>query len=185
MEAGWILTIVFCTVVSFSSSALSDEEKTIQDLDQQLERLSKVNFHPNLLPIILKHRDYIELTPDQVEAFTTWRAENAESMIATMNTIAIKRIEFEEAALSQTVPAMTLRAMQEEIFLLHRKLLDYKLSCRENIVQTFTKSNWDSFFMVLGEEGFPIPSQMEADEFVDLSIKTEMVSVQSINTESN
>lgn len=179
MEARWILTVVFCMVMSFSNYAQSDDEKAIQDLELQLERLSKVNFHPNLLPIILKNQDYIELTPEQVDTFTAWREENAKSMVATMNAIIVKRIEFEEAALYRGVSAMTLREKQEEIFRLHRKLLDYKLSCRENIVKTFTEPNWDSFLMVLGEEGFPIPSEMDRAEVEGLEIRTDMASTQS------
>lgn len=183
MEARWILSGVFCMVFSFSSYAQSDDEKAVQDLELQLERLSKVNFHPNLLPIILKNQDYIELTPEQVDAFTAWRKENAKPMIDTMNAIIVKRIEFEEAALSYGVSAMMLREKQEEIFRLHRKLLDYKLSCRENIVQTFTEPNWDSFMMVLGEEGFPIPSEMDTVQAEGLAVKTEMASTQSSDTQ--
>jgi len=44
-------------------------------------------------------------------------------------------------------------------------LLDYKLSCRNNIVQTFTKENWEGFLMVLAEEGFAIPDTAGSAEF--------------------
>lgn len=178
MQARWILIVVLFTVISFSSYAQADDEKAIQDLEQQLERLSKVNFHPNLLPVILQNQDYMELTPEQVEAFTTWRKQNAEPMIATMNAIVIKRIEFEEAALSPGVSAMALRTKQEEIFRLHQKLLEYKLSCRENIIKTFNEVNWEGFMMVLSEEGFPIPSQMDVVQFEGLSTKTGATSTQ-------
>lgn len=157
-----IVVLIFFSITCF---AHSHDDKAIKDLEQQLERLSKVNFHPNLLPIILKNRDYIELTPEQVAAFRAWREENAQSMVATMNEILRKRIEFKEAALSPRVSAEALRGQQQEIFQLHRKLLDYKLSCRENIVKTFTEENWEGFLMVLGEEGLAIPDAAGAAEF--------------------
>lgn len=150
-----------------------DDDKAIKELEKQLKRLSKVNFHPNLLPIILKNRDYIELTPKQVAAFSAWREKNAKSMVAIMNTIARKRIEFEEAALSPLVSAQLLRDKQEEIFQLHRKLLDYKLSCRANIVQKFTDRNWEEFLIVLGDEGFAIPDNGDAAEFASFSTVTD------------
>ena len=120
---------------------------------QQLERLDKVNFHPNLLPLILKHRDYLELTPEQVDAFMKWRKTNAKAMFATMNEIIRKRIEFREAALSPDVSANDLRRMQQQIFALHQKVLDYKLSCRENIHSTFSQKKLGRLFCDPGRGG--------------------------------
>lgn len=145
--------------------AQADNEVIPSDMHDQFERLSKVNFHPNLLPIILKNSDYIELIPEQVAVFKAWGKANFKPMVATMNEIIRKRIEFREAALSPAVSAEALRSRQEEIFRLHRNLLDYKLSCRENISKTFTKANWEGFLMVLGEEGFSIPDTAGAAEF--------------------
>ena len=134
--------------------------------EQQLQQLDKVNFHPNLLPLILKHRDYLELTPPQIDAFISWRKTNAKAMFATMNEIIRKRIEFREAALSPGVSGSELRQKQQEIFELHQKVLNYKLSCRENIHNTFTEQNWDDFFVVLAEEGYPIPGNITSVEVV-------------------
>ena len=107
----------------------------------------------------------MELTAEQIAVFKAWGKANFKPMVATMNEIIRKRIEFKEAALSPSVSAEALRGRQEEIFQLHRKLLDYKLSCRENIVRTFTKENWEGFLMVLGDEGFAIPDAAGAAEF--------------------
>ena len=157
--------LLFFLFLSCTCFAQADNEVIPSDMHDQLERLSKVNFHPNLLPIILKNSDYIELTPEQVAVFKAWGKANFKPMVATMNEIIRKRIEFKEAALSPSVSAEALRGRQEEIFQLHRQLLDYKLSCRENIVKTFTKENWEGFLMVLGDEGFSIPDAAGAAEF--------------------
>jgi len=159
--------------IFFSCVCLAEPEndKAILEMEKQLERLNKVNFHPNLLPIILRNSDFIALTPQQVATFKGWGKTNFKPMVAVMNEVIRKRIEFEEAALSPLVSPDTLRGKQEAIFQLHRELLDFKLSCRENIVQTFNEENWDGFMMVLGEEGFPIPSQADAVEFASFSVK--------------
>jgi hypothetical protein len=149
--------LLFFLFLSCTCFAQAENDAISSDIDDQLERLSKVNFHPNLLPIILRNSDYIELTPEQVAVFKEWGKANFKPMVATMNEIIRMRIEFAEAALSPAVSAGDLRGRQDAIFQLHRKLLDYKLSCRQNIVKTFTKENWDSFLTVLGEEGFSIP----------------------------
>jgi hypothetical protein len=119
------------------------------------------------------------LTTEQVTAFKTWGKTNFKPMVAVMNEVIRKRIEFEEAALSPSVSAEALRDKQEAIFQLHRKLLDYKLSCRENIVQTFNEENWDGFMMVLGEEGFPIPGHVDMVKFATFSVKSEAADSES------
>jgi hypothetical protein len=157
--------VVLLALLSYPCFAQPETGKVISDMGNQLERLSKVNFHPNLLPLILKHSDYMDLTAEQVAVFKAWGKDNFKPMVSIMNEIIRKRIEFKEAALSPGVSAETLVSQQEEIFQLHRKLLDYKLSCRDNIVRTFTKENWEGFLMVLGEEGFVIPDAAGAAEF--------------------
>ena len=155
------------------TDALPVDDQAVIQYQQQLEKLDRVNFHPNLLPLILKHSDYLELSAEQVSAFETWRTINAKPMFAAMNEIIRKRIEFREAALSPDNTAEDLRRMQQAIFGLHQKVLDYKLSCRENIMKTFTAQNWDDFFVVLAEEGYAIPSTVSSVDMLGLSVLTE------------
>jgi hypothetical protein len=158
------LVLSMMVLLSCTCFAQPEYDAITSDVDDQLERLSKVNFHPNLLPIILENSDYMELTTEQIAVFKAWGKANFKPMVATMNEIIRRRIQFKEAALSPSVSAEALRGQQEEIFQLHRKLLDYKLSCREKIFKTFTKENWEGFLMVLGEEGFSIPDAAGAGE---------------------
>ena len=81
---------VFLSLLVFLSSncfAEPENAEAILDMGNQLERLSKVNFHPNLLPIILKNSDYMDLTPEQVGVFKAWGENNFKLMVATMNEI--------------------------------------------------------------------------------------------------
>jgi len=144
---------------AYLSAGIADPvvQQTMKEYQVELDRLDKVNFHPNLLPLILRHKDYLELTQAQIDAFRGWREANAEDMFAAMNAIIRKRIEFKEAALSPDVSADDLRQKQQEIFALHQEVLDYKLSCRENILNTFNAQNWEDFYVVLAEEGYAIP----------------------------
>lgn len=47
-----------------------------------------------------------------------------------------------------------LLAKQNEIFKLHKKVLEYQLSCRRTILDTFTDDQWDNFRFVLIENGY-------------------------------
>ena len=58
--------LLFFMFLSCTCFAEAENDATTSSMNDQLERLSKVNFHPNLLPIILNNSDYIELTPEQV-----------------------------------------------------------------------------------------------------------------------
>ena len=176
----WLVVFISCACL-----AEPDNDKTAVEMAKQLERLNKVNFHPNLLPLVLRNSDFMALTPEQVETFKAWGKTNFKPMVAVMNEVIRQRIEFEEAALSPSVSADSLGRKQEEIFQLHRKLLDYKLSCRENIVQTFNEENWEGFMMVLGDEGFPIPGETGAAEFASFSVEPESAPLKDIkNTQS-
>jgi hypothetical protein len=147
-------------------------------MERQLERLNKVNYHPNLLPVILRNSEFMGLTSEQVATFKAWGKTNFKPMVAVMNEVIRKRIEFEEAALSPSVSAEILKTRQEEIFQLHRKLLDYKLSCRKHILQTFSEENWEGFMMVLGEEGYPIPGAVDSAAFASFTTESEKAQVE-------
>ena len=134
------------------------DPKTL-DVESSIQKLDRINYLPNLLPVILKNRDFIGLTDEQVNRLEEWRSTNREPMLAAMEEVANKRIEIKQAALSPTVSSARLKQMQNDIFRLQREILEYKLSCRDHVVKTFNDENWDSFFMVLADEdiGVPLP----------------------------
>ncbi len=162
--------IIFILALLIGSTAVAQAD-TADDIERQLQRLDTISFHPNLLPIILRNRDFLALTPEQVDAFRLWRKTNTQPMIDTMNEIVVRRIAFQEAALSPAVTADNLRALQQEIFDLHRRVLDYKLSCRDNIIRTFNANNWENLFMVLADEGLNLPIPDDYSEFASLQEK--------------
>ncbi len=146
-------------LISSLSFADSTPERNTHDLDSSIDKLDKINYLPNMLPVILNNKDFIGLSEQQVAELEAWRNANREPMLAAMKEIAYKRVEIKQAALSPTVSAGRLQQMQNDIFRLQRQVLNYKLSCREHIVRTFSEENWISFFMVLADEntGVSIP----------------------------
>lgn len=139
----------------------SSEPKT-PDLESSIQKLDRINYLPNLLPVILKNRDFIGLSDEQVNRLEAWRSTNREPMLAAMEEVANKRLAIKQAALSPTVSSGRLKQMQNDIFRLQREILEYKLSCRDHVVKTFNAENWDSFFIVLADEdiGVPLPVNM-------------------------
>ena len=134
-----------------------DDVSILEVERQQMEHLSKADFHPNLLPVILRNSDFIGLTETQEHRLRSWRKDNFTPMLAAMNAVLMKMIEFQEAALTKSVNRDRLEMMQEEIFALQKTVLDYKLSCRENIINSFTAENWDNFYIVLSDTGYSLP----------------------------
>ena len=155
MGTRFIFTL-YCVCISQFSFADSTFERKTLDIESSIEKLDKINYLPNLLPVILKNRDFIGLTEDQVANLEQWRKTNKKPMLAAMKEIAYKRVEIKQAALSPTVSAARIQQMQNDIFRLQREVLDYKLSCRDHIVRTFNDENWISFFMVLADENIGV-----------------------------
>jgi len=151
-----IISVLLVTQFAHAESTLDQENS---DLELTVQKLDKVNYLPQLMPIIMNNRDIIGLTQKQVDDLDDWRKTSKVPMLAAMQEIVRKRIDIKQAALSPTVSSARILQMQNEIFRLQREVLEYKLSCRERIVKTFNDENWISFFMVLAEEdtGFTVP----------------------------
>ncbi len=145
----FIISVFLMTPLAFAGSTLEQKGPA---LEHAIEKLDKINYLANLMPVIMKNKDYIGLTQKQLDDLDDWRKINKDPMVAVMQKIVDKRIAIKQAALSPTVSSSRLIQMQNEIFRLQREVLQYKLSCREKIVKTFNNENWISFFMVLADE---------------------------------
>ena len=144
--------LVFATLISMAGSVSADINDESRMLEQYVSKLDKINYLPSLLPVIIDNSDVIELTDEQITALQTWRETNREDVIAKMNEIVKKRVDIKEAALSPDVSSARLIQMQNEVFRLQREVLVYKLSCRDLVINTFNRNNWEGFFMVLAEQ---------------------------------
>ncbi|NNJ96022.1 MAG: hypothetical protein HKP12_02575 [Gammaproteobacteria bacterium] len=148
-------------LVSLPAMAPADPslERVEDNIVSSIEQLDKISHLPTLLPVIIKNKDFIGLTDEQAAELYRWRDQSATPMLAAMKKIARKRIAIKEAAISPTVSSARLQQMQNEIFRLQREVLQYKLSCRDHIMQTFNDENWASLFMLLadGDTGVSIP----------------------------
>jgi len=133
-------------ITNTASATLSNDQRNIE---QHVEKLKQINFLPDLLPVIIKNSDILELTDEQLNKLLTWRDTNRANVIATRNEIISKRIKIKQAALSPNISAARLIQMQNEIFRLQRQMLNYKLSCRDLVINTFNSTNWEDFFLVL------------------------------------
>ena len=134
------------TITNTASATLSNDQR---DIEQHVEKLNQINFLPNLLPVIINNSDILELSDEQLNKLLVWRDTNRENVTATMNEIISRRIKIKQAALSPDISAARLIQMQNEIFRLQRQMLNYKLSCRDLVINTFNTANWEEFFLVL------------------------------------
>lgn len=156
IRALFTVSIFLVTPLAFAGAMLDLKDP---ELELVSEKLDKINYLPLLMPIIIKNKDFIGLTQKQVDELNDWRKTNKVPLVTAMQKIVGKRIAIKQAALSPTVSSARIIQMQNEVFRLQREVLEYKLSCREQIVKTFNDENWISFFMVLADEemGFAVP----------------------------
>lgn len=153
-----LFTLALFFISQLCLAGSSSHQKEL-DIEASIEKLDKINYLPNMLPVILENQDFIGLTEEQVSTLEKWRRENRKPMLAKMQLAARKRIEIKEAAISPTVSSARLQQMQNDIFRLQREILEYKLSCRDHVVQIFNDENWIGFFMVLSDKdiGVSVP----------------------------
>jgi hypothetical protein len=128
-------------------TAMSDEDwNRIMD---KVALLEDSGLMPTLLPTILKNKDALQLTDEQVDAFQSWRQANYANMVSVMNQIIEKQVQFRVESLSANVGSEHLLAFQGEIQDLQRQLLQIKLSCRQLVMSTFTAEQWENFAFVV------------------------------------
>ena len=143
---------MFCAVAQAkhnSDHPLSDEDW--EEVMQKVDLLEDSGLLPTLLPVIMRNRDALALTDEQLTAFRDWRKENYVNMVNIMNEIIEKMVQFRVESLSPEVGNDHLLSFQSEIQDLQRQLLKIKLSCRELIITTFTKEQWENFAFVVAD----------------------------------
>lgn len=126
---------------------------------KRMKSLSKLGYHPFLMPLIMENRDFIGLTKEQTQEFIKWRNKNRVPLLASMNRVIKLRTDFQRISLSPLTSDEVLLTKQEEIFKLHKKILRYQLSCRRTILDQFNDEQWDNFRFVLTENGFELNEQ--------------------------
>ena len=148
------LLIILCLLMSISLAAnvRSVERSKVPDIEQEMKKLDKINFHPTLLPLIMKNMDTIGLNVSQINAFNDWRNETAPQMIKLMKAIALERLAFQKNTITPGFSEEKLIEQQEEIFLMQKELLSMKLKCRKILMGTFSSEQWDNLLFVISEE---------------------------------
>lgn len=129
---------------------LSDQEWAL--IEGRMGLLNNISYLPSLLPIIMRNRDSLELTGQQVAALSQWRAENYQRMVNIMNEIITKRIVLSQQSVRPEVSGEALVGLQDEIFALQREVFLIRLSCRNLVTSTFSEEQWSNFAFIAAED---------------------------------
>jgi hypothetical protein len=146
----WLCSVLLLVII-FTSVAFSAGLPVTSELDQRLELLDEISYHPSLLPIIMQNSDYLELTPEQLKKLREWRKNHTPAMLEKMKEVAQGRIDYIELSLNPNTSQEELVREQHHLFKLQEKVLAYKLSCRKNILQTFNTSQWDALQLIMAD----------------------------------
>jgi hypothetical protein len=149
-----IFLVIFFFGTAVQAKHDSDHPLTDDDWKEVMEKvvlLEDSGLMPTLLPVIMRNRDMLELTAEQVDAFRSWRKKNYTHMVNVMNEIIETSVQFRVAALSPHVSSDHLYVLQSDIQELQRQLLKIKLSCRELVTTSFTDEQWENFAFVVAD----------------------------------
>ena len=149
-----VFSALFLMCASVQASHDSDHPLSADEWKEVMGKvvlLEDSGLVPTLLPTIMRNRDTLELTDEQVSAFRAWRKKNYTNMVNVMNEIIEKMVQFRVEALSPGITGDHLFAYQSEIHDLQRQLLTIKLSCREIVMTTFTDEQWENFNFVVAD----------------------------------
>jgi hypothetical protein len=152
--------MILATLMGYSVSVISAQEpqqtnplsdSQWETVREQVGLLDQVAYLPSLLPVIMKHRDTLELTDEQVAAFREWRQLHYQDMVDLMNEIIQQRIALSRSSLAVSFTGEDILLKQKEIFRLQEQLMRIRLSCRQKIVETFSANQWENFAFILEE----------------------------------
>ena len=133
-----------------SDHPLSEEDWAM--IERNIKLIDNMNFMPVLLPILMKNRDTLELTKEQIEHFRGWRKQNYVPMVNIMNNIVEKRLAFKKASLNPAVSNEKLFELQNKSLDSQKELLAIKLSCRKMLVESFTGEQWEQFEFIVSDD---------------------------------
>lgn len=149
-----ILTALFILCAPVQAKHRSDHPLSADDWKEVMDKvvlLEDSGLMPTLLPVIMRNRDTLALTDEQITAFRAWRKKNYTTMVNIMNEIIEKMVQFRVESLSPDVTDEYLISFQSDIHNLQRQLLKIKLSCRELVMTTFTDEQWENFAFVVAD----------------------------------
>lgn len=150
-----IVVALILLITPVQAKHKSDHPLSADDWKEVMEKvvlLEDSGLMPTLLPVIMRNRDALELTDEQLKTFRAWRKENYSSMVNIMNEIIEKMVQFRVNSLSPSKTSDHLVVFQAEIHELQRQLLTIKLSCRELVMTTFTDKQWENFTFVAADD---------------------------------
>lgn len=122
-----------------------------QEVEARVGLLEDAALLPTLLPFVMRNRDALQLTDEQIDAFYQWRKENYTPMVNLMNAIIEMKVTFSIESLSPEVSDDHLLVFQSEIHRMQHELLKLRLSCRQLIMTTFTQEQWENFIFLASD----------------------------------
>lgn len=132
-----------------SDHPLSDEDWKV--VMEKITLLDDAVFIPSLLPTIMRNRDALQLTDEQLKRLYHWRKNHYMEMVNIMNLVIEKKVQFSIESLSSTTSKTHLLEFQQEIHQLQRELLRIRLSCRAILIETFTDEQWENFEFIVSD----------------------------------
>lgn len=101
------------------------------------QMVKHTNPMPNLMKVITKHGDELELSKEQDDELAQWRKSNHKKVHGMMSKVQQLEAELNEASLAGK-PKAEIVAMADELMAVRKSIIEAKTNCRDNMKSVLT-----------------------------------------------
>lgn len=130
--------LILLSVLSLSFSSFIFADMT----PERKQLMRHVNPMPNLMHVIKKKGDQLELTEDQSAALKEWRSKNKPHMKQLVKQVFTLEKKLAEEALAGA-PGTELQQITNQMLSARENIIKGKLACRNTIHSVLNKKQWD------------------------------------------
>jgi len=109
---------------------------------QRMKIIHHTNPLPNLMQVIIKKGDELNLSEEQAKALKGWHSENSPRIMQDAKQIMAVEKKLHDEALAGA-SGDELQKLADESFRLRMEIMKIKLACRNNMHQVLKKDQWD------------------------------------------
>jgi len=131
-----LLPLIAAAALSLSSFSFADMTP------EQAQLIHHANPMPNLMLVVNKNKEQLDLSEEQATALKEWHGKNQPHMMKMVKQVVILEKKLSDEALAGA-SGNVLQQITSEIFNVRGMIIKTKLACRNNMHEILNQEQWD------------------------------------------